>query len=492
MVQQPIPHDSAAVQGSSAAVPRPNPAPVPTMSYTPTDTTIPPSLYSKIPNLDLYKKLQDSERKIDLLITRKSLDLQALQGKTTHPSSYQKHTGTLRVFVYNTCENQPWQVSQEGGNLIDPNVESTWTLRIEGRFLGDDDAETDGNSVGYQSFSSLLSGISVDIIQPAQQQHHSPPQFQAPQEAQRSNIIEWRNPIEQQLAEGKQPGGPPPPSVGAEFDGLDIKRPGIYNLQCKIAILPRAQPSILKLSDPMSQFIGKQESSQQELVFLVWQYVLYKDLLKNVDSFTKVPAVSVVGVNANASSATGNGNGDDGDDLKVVECDETLQRLFNVPTFRFSDLFKLIQPHFQPREPIILNYEIDTTRSTTLGDLIIDIPVDLPATLSEFQQGVIESSKQIVESLSQSDALIQQLNSKISLGVVALQNSNSREIFYRELSEDPVKFMENWLQSQSETLKVLKSDEGYDEEVVRRSEYYEKNEDLLRDNINILLGAGKI
>ena len=51
--------------------------------------------------------------------------------------------------------------------------------------------------------------------------------------------------------------------------------------------------------------------------------------------------------------------------------------------------------------------------------------------------------------------------------------------------------MENWLESQLETFKALKSDEGYEEEVIRRAEYFEDNEDMLKEKIDVLLGSGR-
>lgn len=465
----------AAAAGGSGTLPRARAsvAPTPVMSYTPTDTSIPPSLEQKVPNLELYKRLKEAERKIDLLVTRKALDLQALQSKVTQPSLYKRHTGTLRVFIYNTCENQPWQkkLMQEQSGEAAPGEPSTWTLRVEGRLLDKQDQPT--------KFSSFLSGISVDL--------HPPAATEAQANPSQPNIIEWRD---ASLDGDRKPNLGNPGAHLVEFDGLDVKRNGIFNVPCKIAILPKLQTASLKLSKPMAHFVGRQEATQQDLIFIVWQYVLHKSLLKTTEAYTRVPAVSVAG--APNGSGGGTGGADEGDDLRVVECDAILQSLFGVPSFKFLDLFKLIQPHLLPRDSIVLDYEIDTSRSTTLGDLVIDIPVDLPPTLSEFQQGVIETSKQIFEKLAASDAHIQRLDGKIALGVVALQNASAKEIFYRELSQDPVTFLEKWLETQLETLKVLKSDEGYDEEVVRRSEYYEKNEDLLRDNINVLLGSGKV
>ena len=176
----------------------------------------------------------------------------------------------------------------------------------------------------------------------------------------------------------------------------------------------------------------------------------------------------------------------------MVQCDEVLLKLLNVGSFKFSELYKLIQPHFQPREPIKLTYEIDTSRSTTLGDVVIDIPVELPPTLLKFQEESMQSAKLIYEKLTQTDASLLLLNNKISLGIVALKNSLAREQFYREFSEDPVNFLKEWLESLLNTLRVLKSDEGYDEESVRKSEYFVENEESLKDIINVLLGSGKI
>lgn len=462
--------------------PRPNPSTAPAISYTPTDTTIPPILYEKIPNLESYKKLKEAERNIDLLTTRKAMDFQAINAKINQHSTLKKETGILRVFIYNTCENQPWQkqlLQSEGKELLDPtSAESAWTLRVEGRFLNDSN-NTDNDVSQNLKFSSFLSGISIDILP----NDDYPDMQNSP-----SNIIEWRDESIDQQPDAKFGGN----NRQSEFDGLDVKRYGIFNIKSKIAIMIKDQSTSLKLSDDMSRFVGKQEATQQELIYAIWQYVLYKDLFRKSDAFTKVPAVS------NSSATILNGNGvasnfedDEDDDFNNIECDLILSELLKVPNFKFSDLYRLLQPHFKPREPVIIDYEINTRKSTTLGDLIVDIPVSLPSSVSKTQKEIIESTKATYENLTKSDASIQHLNTRISMGIVALQNANARETFYRELSENPVKFMENWLESQLETFKALKSDEGYEEEVIRRAEYFEDNEDMLKEKIDVLLGSGR-
>ena len=140
----------------------------------------------------------------------------------------------------------------------------------------------------------------------------------------------------------------------------------------------------------------------------------------------------------------------------------------------------------------MIDYEVDTTRSTTLGDVVLDIPVELPLSFSKVQREIIEGNKSTFENMAKSDAHIQHLNQKISLGIASLHKANAREMFYRELSEDPVEFLQKWLESQAETLKALKSEEGYNEENVRKAQYFKENEELLRQKIDLMLGAQKM
>lgn len=429
-------------QHTAAAKPRNSSAANPTISYTPTDTVIPANLYDKIPNLELYKKLKDAEREVDLLISRKALDFQAIQQKSIHPTSFKGETGILRVFIYNTLENQPWQQGD-----IDS---ASWTLRVEGRFLGDSTQES-------IKFSSFLSAISIDLIPNDDYPHLNG-----------SNIIEWRD-------------DPTENRNNPIFDGIDVKRNGIYPLQCKIALLVKSHSAKLRLSLEMAQFVGKLETTQQELIYAIWNYVLYKDLFLKSDSLTKVPLVSSDIV-----------PDEEEEQLTIIKTDDVLKSLLKVDSFKFSELYKLIQPHFRPRQPLIIDYTIDPKKSTTLGEVVLDIPIELPLNLSKIQQELLEFNKSALDSLTATDTAIQQLNSKIALGVVALQHANSKEQFYRELNQDPVGFINQWLQSQSETLKALKSDEGYDEEIVRRTQYFIDNEQSIKDKINLLLASSRL
>lgn len=439
-------------------------APTPAILYTPTDVNIPPRLYEKVPNLDLYKKLQAAEHRLDLFIAQKSLDFQAVQAASLNPHTNKPETGTLRVFVYNTCENMPWQKT----GFEERPQDASWTLHVEGRFIPDNKRAADAPQV---KLSSLLQGISIEIV----------PNSDYPAlQGNPTNIIEWRDKGDMP---SKLPGNPNESSLRV-FDGIQVKRQGTFNIKTKIAILAKDFSARLQLTPEMAQFCGRREASQQELIYQIWQYVLYKGLFKQSDNATKVPAVSLSMGGLNAE--------EDENDISLVVCDDTLKSLLKVDVFKFRDLYKLIQPLLAPRQPIVIDYEVLTTQLTTLGNVVIDIPMELQLSLSSIQKELVEENKQAFEKMTKLDEHIQLLNQRILLGIAALQNVNAREVFYRELSEDPVGFLKQWLQSQAETLKALKSEEGYNEETVRRAKFFEENEDLLKQKIDLMLGAQKL
>lgn len=439
----------------------------PAVSFTPTDVNIPSNLYDKVPNLELYKKLRDAESELDLLIAQKGLDFQSIQAESAQQLNLKGETGILRVFVYNTCENMPWQRTQN----MAMNEEATWTLRIEGRFISD---KKDYKPIADMKFSSLISGVSVELV----------PNGDYPNlQNNNSNIVEWREPII-----GGVNANTLNSDMSASFDGIDIKRPGVFNINMKIAILVKDFSNRYLLSPAMSQFTGRREASQQEVVYQIWHYVLLKNLFRKPETFTNVPAVSALKM----TDSSLNIHGKDDHDVSIIPCDEVLKELLEVDAFKFRDLYKLIQSHLRPREPIIIDYEVITTKSTTLGDVVLDIPIELPSAMSVAYKKILAENKATFENMAKSDERIQYLNSKIALGISALQSVNARELFYHELSEDPVNFIKAWLESQAETLKALKSEEGYNEETVRRAEFFKENEELLKQKIDLMLGAQKI
>jgi SWI/SNF complex component SWP73 len=73
-----------------------------------------------------------------------------------------------------------------------------------------------------------------------------------------------------------------------------------------------------------------------------------------------------------------------------------------------------------------------------------------------------------------------------------LHESNKRYRFFKKISEDPVKALNECIASTSNALKVLSGDEGYNEDMVRRANFYKENEAMLRENIEVILSNGRM
>lgn len=406
----------------------------------PTDLTIPHSMDTLVPEVGLYRKLLDAERRVDILTARKFGDVTESLGKLPRKKEL------LRIFIYNTAENQPWQTGDASGSGNGNGNgsgsgtgeggaasagEPSWTLRIEGRLVGEKDLAT------RKKFSSLITGVAVDMLSSDAAHAQAP---EAP-EATHKNIVEWHEPQD-------------PKASAAEFDGLDIKRPGAENVRCKITIQPREYPLLLKTSSALRDVVGVAETTQHDAVFAVWQYIQ----LNNLQS---------------------------PDDKRMINCDEPLSTLFGVPRFNFKEIIQLLSKHLAPNKPVVVEYEVRCDRASTLGELVIDVEVPLEDVAAQDQ--LKADSKRLV---TEHDDAIKELGSKVALGVQALQSAHRKHTFYDRLAQNPVEFFREFTESHAKLLKILSGDEGYTEDAVRRAAFY--TDELLQENVDVLLKTNRM
>lgn len=310
---------------------------------------------------------------------------------------------------------------------MQPPGEPSWTLRVEGRLVNKDKAEDPAR----KKFSSFLSGMAIDL---------QPNAAHLGQPLSKENVIEWHEQAD-------------PNVQTVEFDGLDVKRNGDVNVQTRITIQPKELPIKLKTSRELSELLGVSELSQHDALYFIWQYIQFNNLQSP-------------------------------EDKKIINCDENLSKIFNVPRFEFKDLLTLLSKHLSPKPPVVVDYDIKVDRASTLGDLVIDIEVpveDLPDQI--FWRDEIKKINSIDES-------IKNLNSKIVLGVQSLNNNYKKYQFFNSLSLDPVTFFQKFNESHSNLLKILTGDEGYNEANVRNSDFY--TDELLSENVDILLKTNRI
>lgn len=471
----------------------------PPIQLKPTDQTIPPSLKEHFPEkVELYEKLQSRERLLDMMINRKLLDLQDHQQRiSTNELSGDNNNNEeiLRIFIYNTSENQPWQKDSNNRILtnstqdtpINDNQPSMWTLRVEGRLLNDKTPLSDPNR---HKMSWFLSGLSIDL-KPADGNNEIPLNIKgvnAPgANGNADTLIEWHDDIKLPKSE----------RMAKQFDGMDIKRGGssIPNgsddereIIANIVIQPKFYPIKLKITDKnLIELVGTNEITQTECIKRIFWYAKVNELfeVQNIDSEIKDDS----GKNT-------------GKKIVTIKSDELIMKIFGLPSITMPQIMEIVgNKLLKPIEPIRVAYHINTLKNTTLGDVIIDIKVN-KSILEEKKHAISELNdinKLITEDVlsKQNIADLVKLDENLKLNVQILNYSKMKYDFYKKFSENPTEFMKNILQKNDEYLKILSSDSmsfGKDglvsEELVRKSDFY--TDEFLRQHINLLLNSGRI
>ncbi|KAH3668856.1 hypothetical protein OGAPHI_002611 [Ogataea philodendri] len=453
----------------------------------PTDVVISKSIASVFPEkTELYHKLRAKERELDLMINKKVIDLQEYQqsvanGLVEDPND----TQILRIFIFNTSENQPWQVKdQQVDNLPPPS----WTLRIEGRLLNDTEP---ADSPKRKKFSSFLSGISVELK--AKDGNDEELQIGSVNDGPSSRVIEWHDSF----------GSNEPERMKHQFDGLDIKRagssipqselpenesadPSEKEIVCNIVIQPKTYPIKLQVvNDALVELLGSSEISQPDCIHKIFNYIKMNNLFEVQTVQDK------------------QGGNQQPQQVVTVKSDDLLYRIFAVSSLTFAQIMEIVSTKLlKPVEPIKLQYSINTLKETTLGDLVIDLKVNSRLVNPSFKPGaqqLAEISEMINQSIlnKQTAKDLEKVNESLRLNFQLLNYSKFKYDFYKKLSEKPVEFLKEVLDKNTELLKILSSDsftfgnDGLlDEELVRRSEFY--TDEFLSEHINILFNSGRI
>ena len=255
----------------------------------PTDRNMPDGVEEFIvgDGVQEYKKLRDMERRLDAVMMRKRLELQEQRPQAP------ERTRTLRVWISNTVENQPWQEKDLGESTFDFNtgMESTYKVQIVGRLLdngredvddSDDestsdkpDAGSDPNSMDHdgdgsaakramkpapsrQRLSHFFKEITVD--------YDRTKNFQADG----ATLIEWKKrPIQPNL---------PNPPADVDFDSLEFERKSDENINCTISLLRDETPERFALSAELSEVIDCKEATREAVVAGIWDYIKAMDL----------------------------------------------------------------------------------------------------------------------------------------------------------------------------------------------------------------------
>lgn len=460
----------------------------PPVQLKPTDQTISPALKEHFPEkVEMYEQLQTRERLLDMMVNRKLLDLQDHQQRlSTAQLSGESNNDTLRIYIYNTSENQPWQLENVP---VDSTQAPTpmWTLRVEGRLLNDETPLDDPNR---QKMSWFLSGLSIEL-KPADGNNDIPLNIKGVNvpgaSGSSDTVIEWHDDVKVSEAERK----------AKQFDGMDIKRGGSSysngegddrEIVANIVIQPKSYPIKLMVTDEnLIELVGTKEITQTECIKRIFWYAKVNKLfeVQNLD-------------NADLSNSTDSGKSK-GRKVISIKSDELLMKIFGESKLTMPKIMEIVgNKLLKPVEPIRISYHINTLKNTTLGEVIIDIKVNKSG-LGEGKAVLDDINSLITEEVlnKQNMADLIKLDENLKLNMQILNYSKMKYDFYTKFSENPAEFLKKILQKNEEYLKILSSDSmsfGKDglvsEELVRKSDFY--TDEFLKQHINLLLNSGRI
>jgi SWI/SNF-related matrix-associated actin-dependent regulator of chromatin subfamily D len=213
-----------------------------------------------------YKELRDIEKKLDYAMMRKRLDMQDTVTRSV------KRQKTMRIWISNMCENQPWQRPPLDENSFDFNsgADATYKVKIEGKLIedpednilesDDEDADTamadstaetkkSKNGAADHKFTHYFKSISVEfdkLRSGATQNPNIDPSMQ----------IEWKKSPQQQ-----------------DVDAIEFTRKGDENLNITISLVRDEQLERYRLSQALAGTLDMEEADRAEVVMGIWEYV---------------------------------------------------------------------------------------------------------------------------------------------------------------------------------------------------------------------------
>ena len=222
----------------------------------PTDRNMPDGVEDIIigDGVQQYKELREVEKRLDYTMMGKRLDIQDSFSRNV------KRQKTMRIWISNTAENQPWQRGPMDENSFDFNsgADSTYRVRIEGKILDEPEDEEGASDVddemsentqkpkkAEKKFSHFFKSLSVEFDKMKGMTNIDP-----------SLQVEWK----------KQPNQ-------NDLDCLEFQPKGDENLNISINLVRDEKSDRFRLSQALSAALDMEEADRAEVVMGIWEYV---------------------------------------------------------------------------------------------------------------------------------------------------------------------------------------------------------------------------
>lgn len=264
-------------------------------SKKPTDRDLPEGIESLVIGdvAERYRKLREIEKRLDSTMMRKRLDL---QDQTTQNS---KRPRTMRIWISNTAENQPWQNTSMDADAFDfgDTSQASYRVKIEGRLLDEEDPldEEDKKDGTATAVADGGEPMDTDAAKPSPPK----PSSSTPVRSKLSHFfkqitIEFYRPATLQpdgmaMIEWKRPETRPSltnwSADGSNFDCLHFERKSDENINIKINMFRDESPERFRLSPDLSELCGGiTEGDRAGVMLNVWKYIRANKLYENEDA----------------------------------------------------------------------------------------------------------------------------------------------------------------------------------------------------------------
>jgi SWI/SNF-related matrix-associated actin-dependent regulator of chromatin subfamily D len=264
-------------------------------SRRPTDKNIPEGVEECVigDGVQRYRELRDVESKLDAAMMRKRLDIQDSRNRNFKvqlaPGAagfiltfYQRYR-TLRVWISNTVEDQPWQGDDLDVDAFDfsTNMDSSYRVKIEGKLLEEEDGDDeDDEKLDDAEDVAELGGDAMDEDVKETKKTKEPEQRHKFSHFFKAMTVEFeRNRTKdgvEHSVEWKKPAIPPnatnPPNA-ADFDQLEFKRGGDENQNITINLVRDEAQERFALSPVLAEIMDATEATRAEVVTGLWEYI---------------------------------------------------------------------------------------------------------------------------------------------------------------------------------------------------------------------------
>jgi SWI/SNF-related matrix-associated actin-dependent regulator of chromatin subfamily D len=118
------------------------------------------------------------------------------------------------------------------------------------------------------------------------------------------------------------------PQTNPGVDGFEIRRVGNQDAYIHFFLFLEYSPPRFKLSEKLKRFLKVDLETCSRTLMSIYTYIKHHSLQSTTNR-------------------------------QLIQCDEVLKQLFNVPEFDFNQLLQLLTPHFLPPDPIEIIYPLN-------------------------------------------------------------------------------------------------------------------------------------